>query len=611
MKARSIYGTALALSLIIAAAGCTGDEFDIVMPDDIVPGFPGGQGQGQGQTEIIDNTSEEETGTTGTQDLISEETSSDDNISNTSFDATITITWSGSGAAVTGDSYGYVTTSGGHVTVNNTGTECLSYKLTGTTSNGSFKLYSTKKQAIILDGVSITNPDGAAVNNQSGKRTFVVVKGENTLADGASAAYSATKDEDLKAVFFSEGQLVFSGDGNLTVKADNKQGKSGIISDDYIHFMAGPVVKVTSGSAAGHGIRGKEYVRISAGTIDVSTSAATKKGIGSDDFVLVEGGTTTINVSGGVAYDDDDKEYKGSAGIKADNFFAMTGGKVTIKNTGAGGKGISAGDYDYDEEKHTLSDSFISGGTLEITTTGNESNDVSSKGLKIGYKEKSGSKYVCSGNLKISGGNIIVNVSKSEGMEAKGNMSFSGGETYCTSTADDAINCQGEMNVTGGFVYANSTRNDAMDSNGNMKLSGGYVMAVTTRGAPEVALDANTEGGYKLYINNGATVVAYGGLENGYSAAQKVYSMSCTGGAWNALHTGSAFIAAFKTPSSISSVAVSAPSLSSGYKGVTVGGSTACNGVWAKTGISGGTSVTLSTYSSQGGGPGGGGGWHW
>ncbi|MCR5463878.1 MAG: carbohydrate-binding domain-containing protein [Bacteroidales bacterium] len=541
------------------------------------------------------------------------DTSSDDDISNTTFTRLITITYSGTSVTVTGDYYGYVTTSGAAVTVNNTGTENIIYKLTGTSTNGSFKLYSSKKQAILLNGLTLTNPSGAAINNQSGKRTFVMIEGSNTLADGSSAAYSTSDDEDMKAVIFSEGQLIFSGSGSLNVNASNKQGKSAIVSDDYVRFMASPTVTVTSGSSAGHGIRGKEYVQLSDGELTVSTSAAMKKGIGSDDYVLVEGGTTTINVSGGVAYDSDDAEYKGTAGIKADNYFAMTGGSVTIKNTGAGGKGVSAGSYDYDETSHTLSDSYISGGTLKITTTGSESNDVSSKGIKIGYKEKSGNKYVYAGNLIISGGSVVVNVSKSEGIEAKGNLTFNGGETYSYSTADDAINCQGELNVNNGFVYAHSTQNDAMDSNGNMKLNGGYVFAVTTKGQPEVALDANTESGYKLYINSGATVVAYGGLENGYSASQTVYSMSCTAGSWNALHNGSAFIAAFKAPSGVSTVAVSAPSLKSAYKGASVSGSTLCNGIWATSGISGGSTSSLGTYSGGMGGGGGmggpGGGW--
>ena len=138
-----------------------------------------------------------------------------------------------------------------------------------------------------------------------------------------------------------------------------------------------------------------------------------------------------------------------------------------------------------------------------------------------------------------------------------------------------------------------------MDSNGNTKLNGGYVMAICTRGNPEAAIDANTEEGKKLYINSGATVVAYGGLERGYSASQSVYSMTGTAGSWNALYGNNSFIAAFKAPSNISSFIVSAPSLTSGYKGVSVSGSTKCNGVWASSGISGGSSVKLSQYNGN------------
>ena len=537
--------------------------------------------------------------------------SSDDDVSNTTFKRMITITFAASGATVTGDDNGYVTVEGNNVTVNNTGSDAIVYKLTGSASNGYFKLYSSKKQAIFLNGLTLTNPDGAAINNQSGKRTFVLVEGTNTLSDGSSATYATSEKEDMKAVFFSEGQLIFSGSGSLTVRADNQQGKAGIASDDYVRVMASPSIQVNAGSSAGHGIRGKDYVQLTGGHLTVSTAAAGKKGIGSDDYVLVEGGTHEITVTGGVVYDTEDAEYKGSAGIKADNYFGMTGGTVTIKNTGDGGKGVSAGSYDFDTQNHTLSDSYISGGTLNITTTGSEVNDESAKGLKIGYKQSVGSGYQWAGNMIVSGGTIIINCAKCEGFEVKGDLTFTGGEVYVVSTGDDAINCQGEMNVNDGYIFAYSTQNDAMDSNGNMNLNGGYVFAICAKGPPEVALDANSEEGKKLYINKGATLVAYGGLESGYSAAQSVYSMECSGGNWNALYDGKSFIAAFLVPSGISSVAVSAPSLSSGFKGVSVSGTTSCNGYWAISGISGGSSVKLDTYSNQGvpgGGPGGPGG---
>jgi hypothetical protein len=78
----------------------------------------------------------------------------------------ITITYGGSDASVSGDYYGYVSVKGNAVTVNNTGTENIVYKLTGSASNGSFKLYSEKKQAILLSDLTLTNPDGAVLNNQ-------------------------------------------------------------------------------------------------------------------------------------------------------------------------------------------------------------------------------------------------------------------------------------------------------------------------------------------------------------------------------------------------------------------------------------------------------------
>ena len=538
---------------------------------------------------------------------------SDDDISTTTFAGKITVTFSDTdNASVKGDSYGYVTVDGNKVTVNNTGGEVLIYELTGTTANGFFKVHGAKKQAIVLNGASITNPDGAALNNQNKKRTFIVVKGSNKLSDSESAAYAQEGEEDLKAVLFSEAQLIFSGSGLLTVNALNKQDKSAIATDDYIRLMDNPTIKVNSGSAAGHGFKGKDYVQLSSGSLVVKTAAALKKGITSDDYVLVEGGTHTVTVTGGVAYDEEDAEYSGTAGVKADNYFAMTGGSLTIENTGNGGKGINAGSYDFDATNHTLSDSYISGGTLTVTTTGREVNDVSAKGIKIGWvtKEGSGDRAKVTGNagkLTISGGTIVVNSSYGEGLEVKGDLTFDGGETYVSSTSEDAINSQGDLTVNNGFVYAFSSGNDAMDSNGNTVLNGGYVMAVCTKGSPEVAIDANTEEGKKLYINAGATVVAYGGLERGYSAAQSVYSMNGTAGSWNALYNGKSFIAAFKAPSNISTFIVTAPSLASGYKGVSVSGESKCNGVWAVDGISGGSSVSLSNYSGGGGGPGGGG----
>ncbi len=258
----------------------------------------------------------------------------EDDISKTTFDRTITIVWDGSGASVSGDAKGVVTVNGADVTVDNTKTtEKVKYELSGSSTSGSLKIYSNNKQALVLSDLSLTNPSGAAINNQGKKRCFTVLSGTSSLADGSSAAYAATGEEDLKAVFFSEGQLIFSGSGSLTVTANNAQGKAGITSDDYVRIMDSPSIKITAGSGAGHGLRGKDAVAIDGGSLDVSVSANMKKGIASDSLVVLNGGITTVKATGGTAYDSEDAEYKASAGVKADQVFKMNGGTLTVTNS--------------------------------------------------------------------------------------------------------------------------------------------------------------------------------------------------------------------------------------------------------------------------------------
>ena len=518
-----------------------------------------------------------------------------DSISGTNFDRTIRIVFADEGAQVTGDVNNTVSVNGNHVTVNNTTDEKVIYELKGTAQDGSLKLYSSKKQALILDGLDLTSTKGAAVNNQGKKKCFIVVKGTNSLKDAASYTLTSA-DEDEKAALFSEGQLIFSGDGTLTVTA---QGKSGITSDDYVHFMDSAVIIVSSGS--GHGIRGKDAVYISGGTISVDVSADMKKGITSDSLVCINGGNTTINVAGAAAYDSEDAEYKGSAGIKADCLFEINGGSLDVTNKGTGGKGIS-GD---------LTGSF-NGGTVRVTTSGSNygtssgnrwgsssSNSVSAKGIKF------------DGNLFFNGGTVLVKCSAHEGIEAKGTITVKDGIVYSYSAADDAINSGSTFTIEGGYVCGYAVRNDGLDANGNFYIKGGTVYAIGTT-SPELAIDANTEGGYKLYVSGG-TIMAVGGLESGASLTQSCYQASSwSKSAWYSLTVGTNVIA-FKTPASGGTpLVVSGASTPTLKTGVTVSGGTSYyDGMMIIDGsVSDGTSVTLSSYTGGNGGgfgPGGGG----
>ena len=160
------------------------------------------------------------------------DSSDEDYIENNTFDNEIKITFNGTqDATVSGEVTGVsVAVSGGHVTVVST-VKGVRYTLSGTTGDGSFKLYGESKYALRLNGVNITNPTGAAINSQCKKRGYIELADGtwNTLQDGSS--YDTPADEDMKATLFSEGKLLFSGSGHLKVLANCK---GGITSDDYI-----------------------------------------------------------------------------------------------------------------------------------------------------------------------------------------------------------------------------------------------------------------------------------------------------------------------------------------------------------------------------------------
>ena len=520
----------------------------------------------------------------------------DDYIENTTFAKTITITYSTTGdATVSGDDEGIVSISGNDVTANNTGNSVIRYVLTGETTDGFFKLYSSKKQAIMLNGVKITNPDGAAINNQSKKRTFVILNDgtKNYLTDGTKYN-DATDSEDMKACFFSEGQLIFSGSGYLEVDANCK---AGIRSDDYVRTL--PKTNIYVDASSGNGIRGNDAVIVTGGVININITGTADKGLSSDGEIRSDGGRTTILTSGGYEYDDDDRDYSACSGIKADSLVTINGGELNIKSTGIGGKGINCDDQ-----------IIINGGITRIITTGKRQKDskgsVSPKGIKA------------DGNLTVNGGQTQVRLEGSgdgtEAIESKGEIHIEAGTVECYSY-DDAINSKSNLTINGGYIYARSINNDGIDSNANLYINGGVVIA---EGAsqPECGIDAAE--GYSAFINGG-TVIAVGGGMQAISSSSKQASIATSAslGTTIGLLSGSTAILAYKTPSTNSgtSLIISSPSLQAGSTytlrtGCEVTGGTAFYGLTTGCTIGSGSQssdVTASTAvnGSMGGGPGG------
>lgn len=170
------------------------------------------------------------------------------------FSSKIIITWSDSRVSVeNGNSDVKCYSKGGHVVVDmltNSVSSC-EIELKGSSENGSIKIYGEKKFKLTLNGINLKSNIGPAINSQCKKRIFVhLADGTvNTLVDAAS--YSSdikyinegTADsEDRKGCFFSEGNLIFSGTGALTVAAKMKHG---IVTDGYMYTRPGVTIAVT------------------------------------------------------------------------------------------------------------------------------------------------------------------------------------------------------------------------------------------------------------------------------------------------------------------------------------------------------------------------------
>lgn len=364
-----------------------------------------------------------------------------------------------------------------------------------------------------------------------------------------------------------------------------------------------------------HGIKSDYDMEITGGTITYNINGAASKALKSEGNMHITGGNISGTVSGGGVTVNN--EASACAGLKCDGNVTVDGGTFDLKATGSGGKGMSID-----------GDLVINDCDIKVSTTGSRYGQSSSGGWPGGGGSsssdlRSSPKGIkVDGNITVNGGTITISATGgegAEGFESKKIMTINGGYIEVTSY-DDALNSASTMNLTGGYVYAVATGNDAIDSNGNMNLSGGYIFCCGS----EEGLDANSEGGYRVYIQNGTNLMAIGGnmgaIESGASISQTCYSGTASANTWYALYSGSNVAFAAYTPtfssqgggpggypggggSSSKTIVVTAPSTPKLYRGVTASGTKFWNNKGA-TNATGGSQVSLSTYS-------GGGGWPW
>ncbi|MBR3021257.1 MAG: carbohydrate-binding domain-containing protein [Bacteroidaceae bacterium] len=465
-------------------------------------------------------------------------------------DNQVAVTYNGTSAAVTvaGNVAKYIvpTVSGAHVAIAQGNTDDVDgdeiiYVLSGTTTDGEFGLSGLYKCTVQLNGVNLTNPSGAAISISNKKRIQISVKKdtENTLTDGA--------DGSQKACLYSKGQLQLQGNGTLNVYGNTTHA---IKSADYVAVKN---LTLNVQSAVGDGVNCNRYFLMESGTVSIN-------GTGDDGIQCELDGTESTGETSGHVDEDSGNVYiedgtltvnataVASKGVKATGNIVVSGGAVNITTSGNGTYDSTDKDAKGSAGMSADGDMTISGGTLTLKNTGSGGKCLKADGTltvsngtvtatNTGSQYRYNSSYTASAKAIKAGTRTQTGGSGQNATYAySGGIIVSGGTVTALASSNEAIESKSTIDISGGVVYAYST-DDAINSASTFTISGGYVMGNSTGND---GLDANGN----FYIKGG-TIFAVAkrepevGIDANTEASYKLYVSGGTIVAVGGLERGS------------------------------------------------------------------------
>lgn len=293
------------------------------------------------------------------------------------------------GESISADAAG-VKVEGSVATIISAGT----YSLTGSNPDGQIVVDTQDEEVVrlILSNVNLRSSTSAPINIVNAERVVIVLADgtDNTIGDATDYVFASDDEDEPNAAIFSKTDLVFWGNGSLTVDGNYNDG-----------------------------ITSKDGLIIASGTINVN---AVDDGIRGKDYLVIEGGNITVNAGGD--------------GLKSDNENDVTKGYISIASgvfsIASGGDAIAA-----------QSDVLITEGEFTLVTAGgsdaNIVESISAKGIK--------------GNTSviIDGGRFNINAAD-DGVHSNGSVTINQG-SFNIASGDDGMHADSMLTINNGIVH--------------------------------------------------------------------------------------------------------------------------------------------------------------
>lgn len=373
-----------------------------------------------------------------------------------------------------------ITLAGESVTIEAPGT----YRVSGEITDGQLLIDTSANGMvrIILDGVTIANSAGAAIQvaNAAEVLLFLEEGSTNTLSDAAS--YET--DAEVNAALFSTANLTIAGSGTLTVTGN---GADGITSKDGLVILGG-TLNVT---ATDDGIRGKDYLVIDGADVTVTAGgdglSSTNTGTETSGYISLLSGNILVNAGADAVQATTDVLFAGASSTLTATDDGVNSGCVTLFDGGS--TTIVAGD----DGIHSDGEAFIQSGKVIVSES---------------YEAlEAAAIYISGGTIELAASDDGVNIATTDDVFSTAldfQMTITGG-SLTVNSGGDGIDIAGAFTMTDGtvVVYGPTEQNNGpLDVDGDFMVSGGSLLAMGSSGMAVAPSTSSEQASIKISLSN-------------------------------------------------------------------------------------------------------------